>query len=393
MQKIISSVLTCCAIVASAQVKTIAFEENISFKDVLAKAKKENKLVFMDAYASWCGPCKLMEKNIFPQEAVRSYFNANFINSHFDMEKGEGREIAKKYGVYSYPTFLFLNGDGEMVYTSLGYQEAEDFLAVAKKVNESKYKGLSMKARFEKGEEDPAMLFDLFSQNITTDFDFAKKVSERYFANKKTKDFSREEAMMLVYPLRSIEDPNYRVFVENKQALLVQIPEEEYNNLNTSYKLNKILALSVHEDTKELNEKQFLEDAKKVVSEADARLFLTRFKIHYLPSVGKFEEFGKVAADYYKTGESFDPNELLRAAHLVADYVKDPVVLRKASEWAERSVMKFETPDSTYVLAKLYALTGKKDEAKLFAERSIAVARHSGKTAPNSEKLLQDLSK
>ena len=73
---------------ASFSQETINFQDT-SFKEILAKAKKEKKLVFMDAYASWCGPCKLMEKNIFTLPAVKEYYNANFINARFDMEKGK----------------------------------------------------------------------------------------------------------------------------------------------------------------------------------------------------------------------------------------------------------------------------------------------------------------
>ncbi|MGZ5193137.1 MAG: thioredoxin family protein, partial [Kaistella sp.] len=122
--------------------ESINFEKG-TFKEILAKAKSEKKLVFMDAYAVWCGPCKMMEKNIFPLESVREYYNANFINARFDMEKGEGREIAAKYGVRSYPSFLFLNGDGEVVMNSYGYMGEEAFLAVAKEANNPKFRTAS----------------------------------------------------------------------------------------------------------------------------------------------------------------------------------------------------------------------------------------------------------
>ena len=61
--------------------------------EALAKAKAENKLVFMDCYTSWCGPCKYMTETIFPQEKAGEFFNPKFVCVKFDMEKGEGKEL------------------------------------------------------------------------------------------------------------------------------------------------------------------------------------------------------------------------------------------------------------------------------------------------------------
>ena len=66
---------------------TIQFEQ-MSLKDVLSKAQSEQKLVFFDAYTSWCGPCKWMAKNAFTDPEVAAYFNDHFVNLTVDMEKG-----------------------------------------------------------------------------------------------------------------------------------------------------------------------------------------------------------------------------------------------------------------------------------------------------------------
>ncbi|WP_228376947.1 thioredoxin family protein [Chryseobacterium vrystaatense] len=125
------------AIFSSLFIGALALAQGIKFEDgsftaILAKAKKENKLVFVDAYASWCGPCKLMVKNIFPLQTVGDFYNSHFVNAKIDMEKGEGIDLAKKYNVKAFPTYLFINGDGEEVHRKLGYVEEKDFIQFAK---------------------------------------------------------------------------------------------------------------------------------------------------------------------------------------------------------------------------------------------------------------------
>ena len=86
----------------------IDFRES-GFAKALEAAKVENKLVFMDCYTSWCGPCKLMASKEFVQEKAGEYFNPRFVSVKIDMEKGEGVELRKRYDVNAYPTLLVLN--------------------------------------------------------------------------------------------------------------------------------------------------------------------------------------------------------------------------------------------------------------------------------------------
>jgi thioredoxin 1 len=79
-------------------------------------AKKENKLVFIDVYATWCRPCKMLKRNTFSDKKIGEFYNKNFINVEIDAEKGEGKEIAAKYNVRAYPTLLFVNPDGTVVH-------------------------------------------------------------------------------------------------------------------------------------------------------------------------------------------------------------------------------------------------------------------------------------
>lgn len=104
----------------------IIFEE-MGLKEALVKAKKENKLIFIDAYTDYCQPCVMMVKNIFSLDKVADFYNENFINLKLDF--GKEKELAEKYGTSGYPAFVFVNGDGKLVHLAGGYTEADPFIA------------------------------------------------------------------------------------------------------------------------------------------------------------------------------------------------------------------------------------------------------------------------
>lgn len=116
--------LTISSFALSAQVK---FESG-TLRSLIEKASTENKLIFVDCYAVWCGPCKQMDANVFSRKDVGDFMNNNFINAKFDMEKGEGLSIAKKYNISSYPTFLILNKRGEEVGRLVGSSDGPEFI-------------------------------------------------------------------------------------------------------------------------------------------------------------------------------------------------------------------------------------------------------------------------
>ncbi len=101
---------------------------------VLEKAKKEKKPIFFDAYASWCGPCKAMQKRVFTQPAVADYFNKNFINYKQDMEIGEGPTLASRYPIEAYPTLFFIDAKGTVIRQEIGGRNADDLIALGKAV-------------------------------------------------------------------------------------------------------------------------------------------------------------------------------------------------------------------------------------------------------------------
>ena len=103
-------------------------------KETFGSLIKSDTPVLVDFFAEWCGPCKMLQKNVFTRDDVAATFNGNFINVKIDMEAGEGPSLAKRYPIEGYPTLFFINGKGKVVKQLLGYQQPQDLIKAAKSV-------------------------------------------------------------------------------------------------------------------------------------------------------------------------------------------------------------------------------------------------------------------
>lgn len=367
--------------------QSIKFEDS-DFATILAKAKAEKKLVFMDAYAAWCGPCKLMEKNVFTDKNVANYYNQNFINAHFDMEKGEGKTLAAKYGIRSYPTLLFLNGEGEIVGKELGYIKTEEFLALGKKNNKPSLVNTNLKDEFLKGKLDQAGLLNFINLYASKDPALAKQASEKYFANKKDKVFSGEEVNALLNFTQSVDDANYKVFVSNKAGITELLPENNYKQFDNYLKLMKLVTSATDDKTKTIDDAKVLKEGEGLFPKDELEKSLNIYKLNYYAAHENFPAYERTALEYYKNPDEFNANELLTAASTIGEKSKDVKSLQAASRWAEKVVMSSENFDSTSILATLYDKLGKKEEAKMFAGMAANFAKEENKDATKMIEIL-----
>ncbi len=116
----------------------IQYESSALLTEVLDKAERKNKIVFVDIYTDWCLPCKVMDKEIFQDEATAAFMNENFINYKVNAEKGEGPDINLIYSVNGYPTLLFLDSKGRVLLRNDGSMGIVAFNILAERALEAK---------------------------------------------------------------------------------------------------------------------------------------------------------------------------------------------------------------------------------------------------------------
>ncbi len=149
------SVLLLCviSILAAAQTnfRTLALNEAIDL------AKKENKLVFIDFYTDWCGPCKKMALEVFPQKKVGDFLNSKFVCLKLNAEKG-GKELATKYNVKAYPTYMVLDTNAQLRMHVSGAMTADEFIYKVEMDTNPNNAPERMKQLYDMGQHTPELI-------------------------------------------------------------------------------------------------------------------------------------------------------------------------------------------------------------------------------------------
>lgn len=210
----------------------IEFEHG-TFDEALAKAKKENKLVFMDCYTTWCGPCKYLSKDIFPQQEVGDFFNKNFVSFKLDCEKGEGPDLASKYGVSSYPTLLFIDAEGNAVHKLVGGMPAEDLIKGAKAALDPAMRIGTLKAKYEQGNRDLEFLMTyLGAVKAQYDAENMAIVAKEIIKQTSLEKYMNKEQFYVIsasnFPYGSKE---FDYLLENKDKIKEMTEAYEYSSL------------------------------------------------------------------------------------------------------------------------------------------------------------------
>ena len=368
-----------------------------SFEDALTKAKLEGKLVFVDAYTTWCGPCKWLSKEVFPNEELGVFYNENFISIQIDMEQGEGIEFAKKYSVRAYPTLIYFDENGNEIHRLLGARDALRLLNETRDlmVEENRFISLKQRVKTSKSLEKKDLRKYLIASGQQADIDIDNM---RLYLNQMTEDDWKDlEILEIILELSHESDDCNDLFTQGI-----------FNNYETL-----ISALEIYPDYKnELNRFIYQKLAKSFSRKIDDRNFDNSsaesfLKVHR----NKFDKKRIVLmAERIAQKNQNNPKKLLKIDRiLLGKYEDNPQILNNAAwevftnqdasekelkyalSWAQKSVKIDEKYYNTDTLAHLLFKAGKLDEARKWAERSIHLGKKEGTDVSLTELLLSNI--
>lgn len=104
-----------------------------TWAELVAQSKASSKPILIDFSTTWCGWCKKLDAEVFPEPEVIAALSA-FVCAHIDAEKGEGPDLAKRYDVHGFPTLVIVDADGAEIDRLVGYSAPAAFVSEVQRI-------------------------------------------------------------------------------------------------------------------------------------------------------------------------------------------------------------------------------------------------------------------
>lgn len=212
----------------------IRFEEGLSWNQVLQKAKAENKFIFVDCYATWCGPCKYMDRETYPNNEVGKFFNEKFVSVKIQMDTSatdndftkrwynDANMIMQEYKVKAFPTFLFFSSNGQIVHKDVGAFGPEHLITVgadALNPNRQYYTALF---KYQRNELDTAYMKNLARKikAVESDPQLAYKIANDFLNRLKFDElFTKDNIQFMFQFTNNSKDKGFEIFKNSSKRI------------------------------------------------------------------------------------------------------------------------------------------------------------------------------
>lgn len=363
----------------------ISFFEG-TVEEAKALAAEEGKIIFVDAYTAWCGPCKRMSKSVFPQSAVGEYYNANFVNLKLDMEKGEGRDFQKKYRVTAFPTFLFLDPSGKIVHRVTGGMDEARFIKLGQQASGKGNVTSKLDSEYEEGNREPQFMADYIKAKAKAGKPVIKLANEYINANA---DLTTEASLQVL--LHGATEADSRVFqtmVKHKEEIVEEFGQEAFDKQVTKA-CDATVVKAIEFRNVDLVE-EAIDKHKRYHSVKNAN-YPYEARLRYYGRMDDAKNYLKNAKGYAKIGDA----QRLSLCKTIMKYMRHHPDLVKAGEgWSLKVAENDPSELHYYIAAQFQFLAGNHQDAQATAKEALTMAEENrSKNKSNIESLIRAIDK
>ena len=388
------SLLLLLSLPGQAQDKGVHFEHELSWTAIQAKAKAENKYIFMDCFTTWCGPCKYMSSSIFPQEDCGNYFNDKFVSVKVQLDTTakdndavkswyqDGHNLAKQYNVRAYPTFLVFAPDGHVVHRIVGgNSDVKGFVARVQDAFDPNKQYYTLLEQYRGGKKDSGFLRRM-SEQATQAYDMttAKEVSKAYFATQPN-IYTPACLNLLDQMTSSTKDDGFTVFLHHSKEV-----DKIAGQGKAEQKVNEILARefvypAIFQDNATPNWPA-MQTSLTANYPTQAPEVIEQSKVVYYSEKSDWPNFQTSVVAYMKKyGADASPDQLNQYAWTVFQKCPDMKCVTEALEWSKRSFKDNQNPQFMDTYANILYKMGKKDDAIAWEEKAIKLSDEATRTS------------
>ena len=306
-----------------------------TFAEAKEKAAEEDKLLFVDAYAVWCGPCKRLAAYVFPDEQVGDFYNSNFINLKMDAEKGEGIQFKKQYKVTAYPTIFFMDSEGKVVHKFLGGRDVNGLIIEGQKALDPNPKETGLlKQNYNSGNRNTGFLKKYLERMylINEPYDGAL---EAYMNALTEEELATEENMMLIFDLtNSLKSPGYPFIQKDEPGYIEMVSKDSYlfKMETIAYHTMKIAARSADKDLL-----QSSLDLLKAYKIKDYKRLQQEYALMFYRISKDWESYANAAVKYVKKYEFQEADLLVNRVKDFNKNLKNSAVYPSCEPWAAKA--------------------------------------------------------
>lgn len=391
MRYVLFLVVLLSSLVARGQAGPVAFVTG-DWAQVQAQAKQANKSIFFYAWSIGCGPCREMARDVFPDPAVGSYYNATFVSYKVDTDKGEGKELAKQYGIRVLPAYLYFDAQGNLLHRSSGSKVAASFIQDGKDAFDPNKAYFKLKARYEAGERGADLLYTLSTADgMNQEATLYDQVAADYFKSQPAAELASPKNQAYIFEARTaFESPVTQYFLNHKSVFKARFGADEVSRKTRNIINSQVGPMAAKSDLGALTA---LQAAIGRAMPSEAAQWQAMANLSYL--LGQPErnwpKFADAALAYGRQYAAQDSRTLADAAAYMRFFVEDKALLRKADLLIQQAIAVNASYDNFLVRAKLLHKLGDNAQAATVAKQAIGAASKTNEHTEDAVELLASL--